>query len=75
MFLSPRVERLLLREAERLDSRNLEQFSRKIRIYYMLSLVKETYMDNCFDTIGKAVLDTAVAGLECSRETKLSKEE
>ena len=73
--LSPRVERLLLREAERLDSRNLEQFSRKIRIYYMLSLVKETYMDNCFDTIGKAVLDTAVAGLECSRETKLSKEE
>lgn len=73
--VSPRVERLLLREAERLDSRNLEQFSRKIRIYYMLSLVKETYMDNCFDTIGKAVLDTAVAGLECSRETKLSKEE
>ena len=73
--VSPRVERLLLREAERLDSRNLEQFSRKIRIYYMLSLVKETYMDNCFDTIGKAVLDTAVAGLECSRETKLFKEE
>ena len=73
--VSPRVERLLLREAERLDSSNLEQFSRKIRIYYMLSLVKETYMDNCFDTIGKAVLDTAVAGLECSRETKLSKEE
>lgn len=73
--VSPRVERLLLREAERLDSRNLEQFSRKIRIYYMLSLVKETYMDNCFDTIGKAVLDTAVVGLECSRETKLSKEE
>lgn len=73
--VSPRVERLLLREAERLDSRNLEQFSRKIRIYYMLSLVKETYMDNCFDTIGKAVLDTAVTGLECSRETKLSKEE
>ena len=69
--VSPRVER----EAERLDSRNLEQFSRKIRIYYMLSLVKETYMDNCFDTIGKAVLDTAVAGLECSRETKLLKEE
>lgn len=55
--VSPRVERLLLREAERLDSRNLEQFSRKIRIYYMLSLVKETYMDNCFDTIGKAVLE------------------
>ncbi len=73
--ISPRVERLLLKEADRLDSRNLEQFSRKIRIYYMLSLVKETYMDNCFDTIGKAVLDTAVAGLECSRETKLSKEE
>ena len=73
--VSPRVERLLLREAERLDSRNLEQFSRKIRIYYMLSLVKEIYMDNCFDTIGKAVLDTAVAGLECSRETKLLKEE
>ena len=73
--VSPRVERLLLREAERLDSRNLEQFSRKIRIYYMLSVVKETYMDNGFDTIGKAVLDTAVAGLECSRETKLSKEE
>lgn len=58
--VSPRVERLLLREAERLDSRNLEQFSRKIRIYYMLSLVKETYMDNCFDTIGKAVLNAAV---------------
>lgn len=73
--ISPRVERLLLKEADRLDSRNLEQFSRKIRIYYMLSLVKETYMDNCFDTIGKAVLDTAVAGLECSRETKLLKEE
>ena len=73
--ISPRVERLLLKEADRLDSRNLEQFSRKIRIYYMLSLVKETYMDNCFDTIGKAVLDTAVAGLECSRETKLFKEE
>lgn len=73
--ISPRVERLLLEEAERLDCCELEQFSRKIRIYYMLSFVDEKYMDNCFDTIEKAVLDTAVAGLECSRETKLSKEE
>ena len=73
--ISPRVERLLLEEAKQLDCCELEQFSRKIRIYYMLSFAKEKYLDNCFDTIGKAVLDTAVAGLECSRETKLSKEE
>ena len=73
--ISPRVERLLLREAERLDSRDLEQFSRKIRIYYMLSLVKESYMDQCFDTIGSAVLDTAVAGLSCSKDTVLAEDE
>lgn len=73
--ISPRVERLLLREAERLDSRDLEQFSRKIRIYYMLSLVKESYMDQCFDTIGSAVLDTAVAGLSCSKDTVLTEDE
>ena len=73
--ISPRVERLLLEEAKQLDCCELEQFSRKIRIYYMLSFAKEKYLDNCFDTIGKAVLDTAVAGLECSRETKLLKEE
>lgn len=73
--ISTRVERLLLEEAKQLDCCELDQFSRKIRIYYMLSFAKEKYLDNCFDTIGKAVLDTAVAGLECSRETKISKEE
>ena len=73
--ISTRVERLLLEEAKQLDCCELDQFSRKIRIYYMLSFAKEKYLDNCFDTIGKAVLDTAVAGLECSRKTTISKEE
>ncbi len=35
--ISCRVSDMLLREAERLDSRKLEEFGRKIRIYYLLS--------------------------------------
>ena len=39
--VSDRVVRLLVQEAERLDQGKLEEFGRKIRIYYMLSCLEE----------------------------------
>ena len=75
--LTRRAEKMLLREAERLDENDLGQFSRKIRIYHGLSKLsgKEGHASACFDTICRAVLADAVAGLEWSKQTKIAENE
>ncbi|MBQ8546293.1 MAG: bifunctional fucokinase/L-fucose-1-P-guanylyltransferase [Clostridia bacterium] len=61
--LSKRIIDGLLKIADNLDDSLLEDFSKKIRIYYYLSqLVKddssEIYLNTCFDTICQAILKT-----------------
>ena len=56
--VSERVQRYLLREAERLNNAVSEQFSRKIRIYYYVSKLvdRERMANKCFQTVCDAVL-------------------
>ena len=61
--ISERVKGELLKEAQRLSETELDQFSRKIRIYYVLSCFDEKYMDSCFATISSGILAGAVKGL------------
>ncbi|NLG05083.1 MAG: hypothetical protein GX567_14815, partial [Clostridia bacterium] len=58
--VSERVKRYLLFEADKLNENNLEEFSRKIRIYYYGSkLIDNDNLSNkCFDTICDSVLAT-----------------
>ena len=61
--ISKRIIDGLLKIADKLDDLKIDEFSRKIRIYYYLSqLVKddssEHYLNTCFNTICQAILKT-----------------
>lgn len=73
--LSERVKQELLVEAEKLNDAELKEFSRKIRIYYLLSCFDETYRDSCFSTISNAILSNAVKGLAYDSSAKMQKDE
>lgn len=73
--LSERVKQELLKEAEKLNDAELKEFSRKIRIYYLLSCFEETYRDSCFSTISNAILSNAVKGLTYDSDAKMEKDE
>ncbi len=75
--ISERAKSELLQEAERLSVDELEQFSRKIRIYYYLSrLVERDRMsDLCFGTICDAILGAAVRGTVYNPEYRIEKDE
>ena len=60
--IAKRISDRLLKIADGLDSSKLEEFSKKIRIYYYLSCLasadeSEMYLSLCFDTIRKSLLD------------------
>ena len=73
--ISERIKAELLKEAQRLSETELEQFSRKIRIYYVLSCFEEKYMDSCFATISSGILAGAVKGLSYDADAKMSKDQ
>lgn len=75
--ISERAKSELLQEAERLSVDELEQFSRKIRIYYYLSrLVERDRMsDLCFGTICDAILGAAVRGTVYNPDYRIVKDE
>lgn len=67
----------LYREAESLNSQNLEPFGRKIRIYYALSLLceKEKNLDACLGSVSDAVLAGAEKELCSDRSAKMTRDE
>ncbi|MCC8163232.1 MAG: bifunctional fucokinase/L-fucose-1-P-guanylyltransferase [Lachnospiraceae bacterium] len=79
--VTPRIERYLVREAERMDESIPEQFSRKIRIYYYLSRLvpdrdaAQRLTGKCFETISASVLNAAIAGTHYQPELRLVKEQ
>ena len=73
--ISERVKGELLKEAQRLSETELDQFSRKIRIYYVLSCFDEKYMDSCFATISSGILAGAVKGLCYDADAKMGKDQ
>ena len=73
--ISERVKGELLKEAQRLSETELDQFSRKIRIYYVLSCFDEKYMDSCFATISSGILAGAVKGLSYDADAKMGKDQ
>lgn len=59
--ISPRAERMLNNEADKLTDTTLESFGRRMRIYYALAMMsggeqKERYMESCFRCIRDATL-------------------
>jgi Predicted kinase related to galactokinase and mevalonate kinase len=75
--ISERVERYLLYEADRLDENILDQFSRKIRIYYYASQLtgREILASKCFDTICSAILNAALKHTAYNPENHIAKTE
>ena len=75
--ISERAKAELLQEAERLSVDELEQFSRKIRIYYYLSRLvdRDRMSDLCFGTICDAILGAAVRGTVYNPEYRIEKDE
>lgn len=75
--MNDRVVRHLINAANRLDENILEQFSRKIRIYYYLYKLtgKNEYADKCFDTVCDTVLNSALKGIAFDDSYKISKDE
>jgi len=66
--LSDRAAEFLLTQAEKLDTLDLAEFGKKIRIYYYLSravngAAREKYAALCFDTIGKAVTGATASNI------------
>lgn len=75
--ISKRVERYLLKRADKLDLNNLEEFSQKIRIYYYTSKLidKENLSGRCFETICAAILNTAVKNTKYDPNVCIKKDE
>ncbi len=75
--VSERVERYLLGEAERLDENDLEQFGRKIRIFYYTSKLidRERLQDRCFGTICNAILNAAIKNAKYDPSIRIRHEE
>ena len=77
--ITSRAKKLLLDECIRLDDRNLEEFSRKIRIYYYLSKLytgseKEELLSLCFNTIRDVTLESTIKGFQYNPSYKIAKE-
>lgn len=78
--LTKRIERRLIQVADSLDANNLEEFGKKIRIYYYLSKMLsskegEAYANACFDTICTALLATTSGEDLYQADAKIAKEE
>ena len=75
--VSERVERYLLHEADLLDENVLEQFTKKIRIYYYTSKLidQEHLSDLCFKTICNAVLTAAIKKTQFDPTIRIRKDE
>lgn len=78
--ISPKAERMLVEEAEKLKETRLEEFSRKIRIYDALSRIfdgekKEVYSEACFASIRNAILEGAVQAVRYDAEAVIVRDE
>ncbi len=75
--ISERVERYLLNEAERLDESIMEQFSKKMRIYYYASqfIDKEALLDKCFGTLRDAIMIAVLKNTKYNPDSKIAKNE
>lgn len=75
--VSERVERYLLLEANKLDADKLEEFSRKIRIYYYTSKLidKDRLTDLCFGQICDSILHAAIKNTKYNSDIKIVKDE
>ncbi len=71
------IEAHLIREAERMDAFDFDQFGRKIRIYwYLFKLTgNKSYADSCFSTISNTILETAIEGTSYRANAKIAKNE
>ncbi len=71
------IETHLVREAGRMDPCDLEQFGRRLRIYwYLFKLTgNRAYSDACFNTVSSAVLKAAVDGTSYRGDARIARDE
>ena len=75
--VNKRIEKYLLKSAEKLDSSDLTQFSKKIRVYYYLYDLTENdeYLNLCFSTISNTVLNRTIEGTVYKIDAKIKEDE
>ena len=75
--ITPRAERMLLHEAEKLNPGELAAFGRRIRIHHALSMLtgREEHASACFGTICSAILADAVHGVAWSPDARIAVDE
>ena len=75
--VSERVLRYLREKIEKLDDSVLEQFSKKVRIYYYTSklVIHDKFTNKCFDTICASVLKSAAKSRKSNAFQRIVKDE
>jgi len=75
--VSGRVEQYLLNKAQKLDENTLEDFSRKIRIYYYASKLadKEKMANLCFSTVCSSILSASINNMKYDSDHRIMKNE
>ncbi len=75
--VTPRIAAHLLDEANRMNTADLPQFSRKIRIYYYLYKMtgERRYADQCFGAISDTILTAAIEGTAYRADARIAKPE
>ena len=75
--ITPRTCKHLLEEAEALDTNQITNFSRKIRIYYYLYCLTQdqSYSDKCFRQICDTILNHALKGTRYNPDCRICQPE
>ena len=75
--INKRIENYLITAANCLNTTQLDEFSKKIRIYWYLHKLtdKNTYADICFKTISDAIFQSSVNNIPCCDDAKIVKDE
>ncbi len=75
--MNTRIAGHLIHEAEHMSTHEIEQFGRKLRIYWYLHKLtgEKLYADKCFETISATILDFAVEGTVYRDDAHIAKSE
>lgn len=75
--INQRIENHLIDAADRLNTTELDEFTKKIRIYWYLHKLtgKDTYADICFKTISDAIFESSINNIPYCEDAKIVKDE
>ena len=75
--INKRIENHLINAADSLNTTQLDEFTKKIRIYWYLHKLtgKDTYADMCFKTISDAIFESSINDIPSCEDAKIVKDE